>query len=118
MNNYVLRFLPDVSHETGCLCAALAGVSAELNLQRCLGPRFQKLGGSMGFLIVKWTNSYSNNCFLSLRKPKHVASYTENGDRRSVLRVLLITTQSRSVSPLNVNWKKFYRDTQEKPLEN
>lgn len=78
------------------------------NLQRCLGSRFQKLGGSMGFLIVEWTNSYSNNCFLSLRKPKHVASYTENGDRRSVLHVLLITTQSRSESPLNVNWKKFY----------
>lgn len=29
---------------------------------------FKKLGGSMSFLIVEWTNSYSNICFLSLSK--------------------------------------------------
>lgn len=55
MNKYVPRFLSDVSHETGCSCAALARVSAELNLQKCLGPRFQRLGGSMSFLIVEKT---------------------------------------------------------------
>lgn len=64
------------------------------NLQKCSGPRFQTLGVSMIFLIVEWTNSYLNNCFVS---PKHVASCTENGcgDRRSVLSVLLLTTQRK-----------------------
>lgn len=52
---------------------------------------------------------------------KHMASDMENVRRvRSVLRVLLNTTQSRSESPLTVNQKELIlqRDTERKQLEN
>lgn len=51
------------------LRAALAEVSAELArlAERCLGARFWKRGGCIGFLIVEWSNSYSRNYFLSHR---------------------------------------------------
>lgn len=86
------------------------------NLQKCLGPRFQKLAGSMCFLTVEWSKSYSNNCFVS---PKHVASYTENGcrHRRSGFSVLLIT-EKISLLWMRTERNSTKRDTQEKPLEN
>lgn len=78
------------------------------NLQRCLGPRFQKLSGSMSFLVVEWTLTQ----IIFFLSPKHVASYTKNGcgDRRSVLH------NTEKISLLWMSSTK--RDRQEKPLEN
>lgn len=48
-----------------CVLPLLESVLNSHNLQRCLGPRFQKLGGSMGFLIVEWTLIQITVLFLS-----------------------------------------------------
>lgn len=78
------------------------------NLQKCSGPRFQTLGVSMIFLIVEWTNSYLNNCFVS---PKHVASCTCPVGTGDLFWVCCCSQhRERSESPLNVNWNKFYRE--------
>lgn len=104
-----------------CVLPLPESVPNSHNLQRCLGPGFQKLGGSMSFLIAEWTNSYSNNCFLSLSLQNmwlHIQrTIVGTGDLFSVC----CWSQHREDQSFLWMWigrNSTKRDTQEKPLEN
>lgn len=114
MNKYVPRFLPDVSHGTGCLCAALARVSAELTYPAGMfGTQLSKTG---------WFNEFSHY-WIGLPLTQIIFFLSQNmwlHRQRMVVGtgVLLTITEDQSLLWMWIGRNSTKRDTQEKPLEN